>query len=94
MSEAVLIIQTAGVTFDPFERIEVYVSTIDVPEVLIGSASLNPNGLVEVTLDVSDESLVEIIEADEYNVRVIGTLAEELTTEVDMRLRVSYHVIV
>ena len=90
----ILMIQTAGVTFDPFEWIQVFIGTAEVPEVLIGSVTLSANGLVEVTLDVTNEDLTDIMEADEYTVRVVGYLSEELTIPVDMRLRVKYHVVV
>lgn len=92
VSEAKITILTEGATFDTFEWIRVYVSTAEVPETLVGSASISADGLTQIILELSEEDLKEILEAEEYTLKITGSLGEELVIAIDMSLTLKYKV--
>jgi len=92
--DATLSIETEGVTFDAFNWVEVYISAEGAEEILIGTATITETGLLSVDLDITEEDLSDIIDAESYNVRIVGSLAEELVAAVDMLLRIRYQVVV
>jgi hypothetical protein len=92
IKEAVLGVLTPGQNLDAFEWIEVYVSTQNHPEVLVGSVHNISNGLLSVDLELTDESLKEILQEEEYIVKVIGSLGEDLLVAVDLVVKIKYEV--
>ena len=92
IKEAVLEVLTPGQNLDAFEWIEVYVSTQNHSDILVGSVQNISNGLLSVDLELTDESLKEILQEEEYIVTVIGSLGEDLLVEVDLVVKVKYEV--
>jgi hypothetical protein len=92
VSEAKLKILTEGITFDTFDRINVYIGTDDTENVLVGSATISAEGLTEISLNLTEEELKDIFDSEEYIVTVTGSLGEELTVAVDMLLVLKYNV--
>jgi len=92
IEEAILEIVTPGQDLDPFEWVEVYVSTENLTDILVGSVHNINNGLLSVNLDLTDESLKEILMEEEYVVTVIGSLGEDLLVAVDLVVKLKYKV--
>ena len=92
--EAILNINTPGATFDTFNWIEVYVSTPETAEKLIGTATISATGLLEVKLSLEETDLVDIIGSEEYTLRIVGELNDVIANPIDMTLQIKYQVVV
>lgn len=92
--EAILSIETEGIKFDTFDWVEVYVSTAEIEEIMVGSIKVSDGDLSSATLVLSDKDLKDIISAEEYYVRVVGFLNKDLAIPVEMLLKLKYQVVV
>ena len=85
---------SAGMTLDPFEWVEVYLSTPNISEKLVAHASVIDDGTTLVDLNVDPISLNDILAEEEYKVVVKGNLDQDLKESIDMVVRLMYEVTV
>ncbi len=92
IKEAKLEMLTPGQNLDAFEWVEVYIKTQNHNEILIGSVQNIGSGLLRVDFTLTEESLKDILEEEEYTARVVGYLSEEVTTTLDLVVKIKYEV--
>lgn len=92
VNEAVLNVLTAGKNLNPFEWVEVYISTPNISEKLIASVSSIPDGTTSIALQLSGEDLKALVEEEEYTIRVVGELGESIDEAIDCVLKIKYDV--
>jgi hypothetical protein len=94
INEAILEVVTAGKNLDPFDWVEVYISTPSIDEVMVASAEVIANGQVSVELQIAGDDLKNILEEEEYTVRVVGELGESIDEAIDLLIKIKYDVVV
>ena len=92
IKEARLEMITPGQNLDPFESVKVYIKSENHAEVLVGSVENINNGQLQVNLNVTGESLMDILQDEEYTVRVEGVLSDEIVTILELAVKIKYEV--
>ena len=92
IKEAELEMVTPGQNLDPFESVRVYIKSENHAEVLVGSVENINDGQLQVNLNVTEESLMEILQDDEYTVRVEGVLSDDIVTILELVVKIKYEV--
>ncbi len=92
INEAKLEMLTPGQNLDAFEWVKVYISAEGHAEMLVAWALQIGNGLVLADLTLTEESLKELLEEEEYVVRVVGYLSEDVTVKLDLMVKAKYKV--
>lgn len=92
IKEAKLEMLTPGQNLDAFESVRVYIESENHDEMLIGSVENINDGRLQVNLNVTEESLKEILEDEEYIVRVGGVLSDDVETILDLAVKIKYKV--
>ena len=92
IEEARLEMLTPSQNLDAFDKIEVFIKSANHPEILLASAENIANGLLMVNLTLTEESLKEFLEEDEYTIKVKGILSEDVTTKLDLVVKIKYKV--
>ncbi len=80
--------------FSAFDHVEVYVSTPNFSNVLIGSAVNIVEDVVSVHLDATEQELKDILSEEEYLVVVSGALDKDIKETTELLLRIDYSVVV
>lgn len=82
-----------GQNFDFLERIELYISSEDEPEVKIAYLDAVPQGQTELTLESTNVKLDKYIKGDNYTIRTKAALrkaiSRDITIKADMRFKVT-----
>jgi len=94
INEAILEVVSAGKNLDPFDWVEVYISTPSIAEVMVASAEVIASGQVSVELQIAGDDLKNILEEEEYTVRVVGELGESIDEAIDLVIKIKYNVTV
>jgi hypothetical protein len=94
IEEATLEVVSPGKNLDAFSWVEVYVSTPTIAEAMVASIETIPDGQTSVALQLSEEDLKNLLEEDEYTVRVVGELDEPITESIDLKIKIKYDVVV
>lgn len=92
VEEARLEMLTTGENLDAFNRAEVFIKSDSQPEIMIGSVENIGDGLLSVDFVITDASVLQFLEDEEYTVRVAGYLGEDILTTVDLAVYVRYKV--
>jgi len=92
IKEAKLEMLTPGQNLDAFEWVEVYIKTQNHDEILVGSVQNIGNGLLRIDFTLTEVSLEDILKEEEYTARVVGYLSEEVTTTLDLVVKIKYKV--
>jgi hypothetical protein len=74
--------------------VEVYISTPSIAEVMVASAEVIASGQVSVELQIAGDDLKNILEEEEYTVRVVGELGESIDEAIDLVIKIKYNVTV